>query len=96
MAARDGVSPSGWDAQRADSRQGVGALRVRPRSAASPDVTAADASSGALESRWRAAMQEIQQELELERQARQEAELVLADTTQARAAAVSRAACAPL
>ena len=84
MAARND-SPAGWEASRADSRQiaGGAALRVRPRSSASPDVADVP-SSGALESRWRAAMQEIQQELELERQARQEAELVLADTTQAR------------
>lgn len=43
-----------------------------------PDGGAANA----LEQRWRAALQEVQEELEKERTARQEAELVLADTTQ--------------
>lgn len=88
MARRNGVSPVGWEAPRADSRQSAlsgAALRVRPRGAPSPEGAPADAGAH-LESRWRAAMQEIQQELELERQARQEAELVLADTTQARLA----------
>ena len=84
MAARDGVSPTGWDAPRGDSRQSGSALRVRPRSAGGGESGAADAPSGAFESRVRAAMQELQQELEQERAARLEAELVLADTTQAR------------
>ena len=83
MAARDGVSPTGWDAPRGDSRQSGSALRVRPRSATGGDA-GADGGSGAFESRVRAAMQELQQELEQERAARLEAELVLADTTQAR------------
>jgi hypothetical protein len=46
-----------------------------------------DAAGGGLEARWRAALQreqEVHRELEAERAARQEAELVLADTTQAR------------
>ena len=80
MAARDGVSPTGWDAPRGDSRQSGSGLRVRPRSATGGE----DGGSGAFESRVRAAMQELQQELEQERAARLEAELVLADTTQAR------------
>ena len=91
MAARDGVSPTGWDAPRGDSRQSGSGLRVQPRSATGEP--GADAASGAFESRVRAAMQELQQELEQERAARLEAELVLADTTQARAcAALARSA----
>jgi hypothetical protein len=46
-----------------------------------------------LEARWRAALQreqEVHRELEAERAARQEAELVLADTTQARPARARR------
>ena len=44
----------------------------------------ADASAVTLEHRWRSALQEVHTELDRERTARQEAELVLADTTQVR------------
>jgi hypothetical protein len=52
-----------------------------------------DGGGSGLEARWRAALQreqEVHRELEAERAARQEAELVLADTTQARPARALR------